>query len=748
MTASSIQNCEVDSFPSMKSEKQNHNSSIVIKVEPCSNNPIDQDAIVSSHWHALWKEAGFSENEFSPHWQEITTKYLQNARQNRTMEYQTFVARHPITNQLLGSVSCQKWFGPVPLIVSPDAFCLGTLWGLYICPEKTATASSSQDYHRQDVATGLIQVAISYLREHGCQRILTTLLDSSPFVTIDRQVLTKLGFRSDNMLTLPFHEKYGCHQDLEIEGIEVLDTAGNYEDDGMDDIVCQHWKEMWLECGIPEESLLSCANGMTQSFLQDARKRLMGTTFVARSTERNEIVASLCCQEWEGPHPSIVPSRKLGTIWAVYVQPKYRRRGIATALMKRALLHLRDKVGCHSAILIAASKEGQCVYEKLGFRPNQALVCDLSSSLDVITRVEGGTEKVDRHAESKAEARRSDTVTETMIEDLKAELKVLNLKKGDVPNTEALLTATPQQLEAIPTLSQATKDAVQAVQKRHGTHIDPQDNWFTRNVERLGGGFDMSILKGNPEKLAQKFDKLASRYDHWTVGNCSQVEQFIASMAESRLLPSQTMVGDDIKNGRLKQRVLDVACGIGLQGQVLRLCGYRGRLVGTDISPEMVRRVLTRKCYDQAFVCNLNDLKALDALPTETAEEAADKGGKTADADCHLFDVVICTGAMELLDHSVALKNMSMALVDQGEIWLSFQHSETVEDDEKQNPTQHQNVHGVTKKYAEILLHEAGFDVVSIQECPNAFYTPSPKTGELLPVPYIFVVAQKAATRQ
>jgi GNAT superfamily N-acetyltransferase len=59
------------------------------------------------------------------------------------------------------------------------------------------------------------------------------------------------------------------------------------------------------------------------------------------------------------------PSGREGYILSVYVNPAWRRQGIATALMNTILEYLRqNNVG---AAYLHASSEGRLVYEQLGF---------------------------------------------------------------------------------------------------------------------------------------------------------------------------------------------------------------------------------------------------------------------------------------------------------------------------------------------------------------------------------------------
>jgi predicted TPR repeat methyltransferase len=75
--------------------------------------------------------------------------------------------------------------------------------------------------------------------------------------------------------------------------------------------------------------------------------------------------------------------------------------------------------------------------------------------------------------------------------------------------------------------------------------------------------------------------------------------------------------------------------------------------VGTDISPGMVRRVMERGCDNYAYVANANESLA----PTSKERSA------------NLYDLVTCTGAMELLDQARVLTNLAKITNASGEIF-------------------------------------------------------------------------------
>ena len=256
---------------------------------------------------------------------------------------------------------------------------------------------------------------------------------------------------------------------------------------------------------------------------------------------------------------------------------------------------------------------------------------------------------------------------------------------------------------------------VMEVQKLFGLFIDPTDNWLTQNVKRFGKGFDMMKLCQDPELLASKFDRLASKYDEWASGNMSKVDSWIAKQAVC-YYPSF---------GGGSTRVLDVACGIGLPSQTTRLCGWQGIFTGTDISPAMVQRAKERGACDDMFVCNMND--GLSQI-----EDGS-------------YHTVICTGALELMDHGKALPEFCRVLSEGGMLWASFQLDDSSLTGGL-SPTEHQNVKGISREEAICRLESSGFRVIEDRSevCLDAFYTPSSKQdGSMLPVPYFFVVAEK-----
>lgn len=721
-------------------------TSLGFNVEVVSHDAALEEEVMQN-WPKLWKAAGFSEDSLEADWKNQMEKFWKAAKDS-DLQPQTFVARDA-EGATLGSIHCQIWAGPVPWVVQPQVFRLGTVWGLFVkeAAERSELGSS--------IRRELLGEALMHLKREQCSKAVTLALTTAEREKI---VQARVDFQQANMLTLDLMKDEDWKEGPLAVGGVLCKRVGSADDA----TVCSHWRRMWQDVGIPEEALLPDMEQATSAFIKEARRRLDYQTFLARCPETQKTVATISCQVWEGPFPKIVkPERsKLGSVWAVYVHPGYRRQGVATCLMKLALQHLKS-VGCDSAILIAASEGGQRVYERLGFRANNAVVCDLLQ-----VAIESDEAALQREETEEKKQEESDEASYKIIhQELREALGALFDDVTDDLQLNALRTATTQQLLAVyrdHSLGTDIVEAVARIQRKHGLFIDPQDNWFTQRLAKakdtaFGKGFDMNHLN-NPSVLASKFDRLANRYDHWTVGNQSKVESFIVRCArETSSALSEAGTG---------ARVLDIACGIGLQGQVLRLCGFKGELVGSDISSGMVRRVKERGCYNHAYVWDANQSSdrtnaanvttaSVGEEDTEVIKNLSEAGDALesifspaqVDVDANLvarqkpYDVVICTGAMELLDHQTVLVQISKMTRPGGELWVSFQL-----DVGEESPTQHQNVQGVTRNRAIGALREAGFHERSVEACSDAFYTPSPaRDGSLLAVPYLFVVATKVS---
>ena len=111
---------------------------------------------------------------------------------------------------------------------------------------------------------------------------------------------------------------------------------------------------------IAEETLNHIAGKLPGYFREHLNKDLYA--FVCR----DETIAGCCllCVSEKPPNPSFI-NGKTGTVMNVYVKPQFRRKGIASALMKM-LIAESEKLGL-DLVELKATDAGYRLYRSLGF---------------------------------------------------------------------------------------------------------------------------------------------------------------------------------------------------------------------------------------------------------------------------------------------------------------------------------------------------------------------------------------------
>lgn len=145
-----------------------------------------------------------------------------------------------------------------------------------------------------------------------------------------------------------------------------------------DETLVSHHLALWESYGLGARELKPDAANIIRSFIADARARFRFGAFIA--LDGHKAVGSVACQMHRLPYPDVVlpQFQRFGYIWHVFVAPDARRRGIARALVERALDHLRA-AGCTKAVL-HSSDAGVPLYEKLGFLVAKEMRLDLDAS--------------------------------------------------------------------------------------------------------------------------------------------------------------------------------------------------------------------------------------------------------------------------------------------------------------------------------------------------------------------------------
>ena len=143
---------------------------------------ISEDSLIAEHFYRLWLDNGVSPDSIDANWQQKTIDFIGEARQN--LAFQAYVAL--ISEQVVGSVSCQIFAGLYPMPFQPDFRKYGYIWNVYVEP----------NYRLRGIATKLTQRAIARLHSLNCTH---AMLHASVH---GRAVYEKLGFVPKNEMIL------------------------------------------------------------------------------------------------------------------------------------------------------------------------------------------------------------------------------------------------------------------------------------------------------------------------------------------------------------------------------------------------------------------------------------------------------------------------------------------------------------------------------------------------------------------
>ena len=541
---------------------------------------------------------------------DLLIKYLNNLNDFSNFSY---IEAYNQENESIAGICYQICDGPLPPI--PTFFKCGSLWGFW--GEKTALKK-------------LILISICNLREQNIFKILTYAYNEEIY-----NILLDLHFTHSNALELKINNSINIPL-TQIEGIKI-----KYINEEYDEKIFEHWKRMWEDNNV--NTFKENSKEMTLNFIKEARKENKYQSIGA--FKDNELIGSVSLNKFFG----VEPIDKVGVIWAVYVHPEYRKRGIGTRLTEEIILHF-IKLNYNSIRLIYASEEGRRIYIRKGFYKGNYLALDLKEI---------------------------NQCYKPFI--------------SDIPITNDLLSlCVPGQLKAL---------NITGVKSKFKGDI------FEEKKNKMGKGFKMDELN-KEHKIAFKFDKLSSNWEDFVTGmKYEYVFEWLVKQYKSNPLDKNKII-------------LDHCCGVGLQGQTLRLLGYEGKLIGCDISKGMLIKAYNRGIYDDLFIQDVNE----GLLLFENS-----------------IDLIINVGSMELLNIPKVLKYCFNVLKQNGIFLLSFQW------DNGTNSTEHQNIKGIKENEAKELLEKNGFKINNIEKCQNAFYTPKPNSEicELIPVPYLFINAYK-----
>ena len=148
---------------------------------------------------------------------------------------------------------------------------------------------------------------------------------------------------------------------------------------------------------------------------------------------------------------------------------------------------------------------------------------------------------------------------------------------------------TPRPILLGHTLQRASRMEAASAEYREAIRLRPDTpEWQFKLAALLG---DRSVTTAPTHYVRELFEEYAAKFDKHLV-------EKLKYQAPQQLLRA---VGQATPRRDLD--VLDLGCGTGLCGQLLR--PYAGRLMGVDLSPEMIRVAQKRGIYDQLIIDEL-----------------------------------------------------------------------------------------------------------------------------------------------
>ncbi len=136
-------------------------------------------------------------------------------------------------------------------------------------------------------------------------------------------------------------------------------------------LITRHRKAMFADAGSAPEPVLE---EMGRNFEPWVHRMLANDKYVGwiiSDEDRDIASAGLLMLDW-APHYLDPAGEQRGYVLNVFVEPEYRRRGLAQALMTECMDEAKRR-GIR-VVALHASQKGQPVYEKLGFTTSNEML--------------------------------------------------------------------------------------------------------------------------------------------------------------------------------------------------------------------------------------------------------------------------------------------------------------------------------------------------------------------------------------
>lgn len=138
------------------------------------------------------------------------------------------------------------------------------------------------------------------------------------------------------------------------------------------DVAAEFWVAMRRELHMPDGDLAPDWKARAVEYFE--RRAASGELRWFFACAGNTPVASAAGFLLDGYPAQICVNRRVGYIAGVYVQPRWRRRGLARAVTQAALDWLWE-IGCR-AVRLHSAENARGIYEAMGFEPSNEMIVD------------------------------------------------------------------------------------------------------------------------------------------------------------------------------------------------------------------------------------------------------------------------------------------------------------------------------------------------------------------------------------
>lgn len=136
-------------------------------------------------------------------------------------------------------------------------------------------------------------------------------------------------------------------------------------------LIAAHRKAMFVAMGGHEELVLETMRRNCEPWLRQMMANGKYLGWITLDGEHPVASAGLLLLDWP-PHPLDPAGAIRGYLLNVFVEPDYRRRGLANQLVERCMREARERN--IRVVTLHASDAGRAVYQQLGFRPTNEMM--------------------------------------------------------------------------------------------------------------------------------------------------------------------------------------------------------------------------------------------------------------------------------------------------------------------------------------------------------------------------------------